>query len=326
MQLLQFWRLYIQRIFVQMNNAPLVTVVVVSYNHEKYIEECILSIIAQDYSNIELVVVDDCSTDATFKIAKELAKKYEFSAYRNPCNLGLVKTLNNTLKNHVSGDYFTFLASDDVMTEKSIYLRVKMLLEDTHASAVFGDSVLIDTDSRVIRKPYNYFMKMIRRFNARNLSLNKILTYNLVPAGSLMIKVSDMFDIGLYDCGVFIEDFTIIVKLLMHGKKFKYCQKDLYKYRYHYSSDKMTVLASGNNRILVELKDLLYLLQKKKLLDQKPRDALLYWHECYFHNRVPSLIGCIKVILYSRSFLLVFYIFLTMVRKGSLNRVDRVND
>ena len=60
------------------DKSPLVSVIVSCYNHEKYIEECILSILNQDYKNIELLVVDDGSSDTSVDIINRLKEKHGF--------------------------------------------------------------------------------------------------------------------------------------------------------------------------------------------------------------------------------------------------------
>ena len=72
---------------------PLVSIVVPSYNHEKYIERCITSIYEQDYKYFELIVIDDGSTDESVKVLEKLKNKYDFYLECNE-NQGLAKTFN----------------------------------------------------------------------------------------------------------------------------------------------------------------------------------------------------------------------------------------
>lgn len=55
-----------------MEKNPLISVVLLTYNHEKYIKDCIMGIIEQDYNNIELIILDDASKDGTIKIIRSL--------------------------------------------------------------------------------------------------------------------------------------------------------------------------------------------------------------------------------------------------------------
>ena len=78
----------------KMNN--LISVVVTCYNHEKYIEQCLRSILNQTYRNIELIVLDDGSTDSSAKIIQEVLKDSPFeTSFESHENLGVVKNRNN---------------------------------------------------------------------------------------------------------------------------------------------------------------------------------------------------------------------------------------
>lgn len=80
----------------EISKKPLVSVVISSYNHEPYIEQTIESIVNQTYSNIEIIVFDDGSTDNSPVILDKLSKKYNFYFERQK-NIGLSATLNKGL-------------------------------------------------------------------------------------------------------------------------------------------------------------------------------------------------------------------------------------
>ena len=75
---------------------PLVSIQILTYNHENFIEECLDSAFRQDYHNIEVVCVDDASLDKTPKILRKLKKKYpKLKLYFNKTNKGITKNCNN---------------------------------------------------------------------------------------------------------------------------------------------------------------------------------------------------------------------------------------
>src|SRR5438270_10375032 len=91
---------------------PLVSVLLPSFNHEAYVEQAIRSVLEQSYPAVELVVIDDCSSDRTGEVAAELARAHGFTFAANPANLGLNATLEKALAlSH--GEYVSVLASDD---------------------------------------------------------------------------------------------------------------------------------------------------------------------------------------------------------------------
>ena len=119
-------------------SSPLVSVIVPLYNYAQYIEWTIQSIINQDYPNWELIVVDDCSTDDSYSIAKKYERENiqvmqlsENSGYSKAKNEGIVVS---------RGEYITTLDADDMFTKKSIRKRVEHIrrkkAEFVHAMAI----------------------------------------------------------------------------------------------------------------------------------------------------------------------------------------------
>ena len=102
------------------NNNELISVIVPCYNVEKYVEKCIDSIENQTYRNIEIIAIDDKSTDNTFNILKELENKYKnLQVYQNEINSGLATTRNNGLTK-IKGEYVGFIDSDDMISDDYI--------------------------------------------------------------------------------------------------------------------------------------------------------------------------------------------------------------
>ena len=83
--------------------SPLISILIASYNHQDYIEQCINSILSQTYSNFELIIVDDCSTDKTAEIILNITDK-KLNFFQNKFNKGLNGTINEAFK-HVHGNY-----------------------------------------------------------------------------------------------------------------------------------------------------------------------------------------------------------------------------
>ena len=95
------------------NNKPLVSVIMPVYNAEKYLDRSISSIINQTYDNLEILLIDDCSTDNSYNILKEYAKKDKrIKVFHNQENQHVSETRNVGIRNS-TGKYLYFIDSDD---------------------------------------------------------------------------------------------------------------------------------------------------------------------------------------------------------------------
>ena len=127
---------------MKLNHDILVSVVVPLYNYRKYIGYCIQSILNQTYTNFELIVVDDCSKDDSYKVAKKFEKK--------DSRVNIIKTDKNrgysTAKNNgiimSKGDYIATLDADDMMTRDSLETRLKAAIKHD-VPFVFASAYLV---------------------------------------------------------------------------------------------------------------------------------------------------------------------------------------
>ena len=116
----------------------LISVVVTSYNHEKYIEQCLRSIFNQSYRNIELIVLDDGSTDGSNQIIRNVLKDSPFeTSFESHDNLGIVKNRNMGL-GLINGDYLLFVDSDNYLDMDYIEQLYSKLIE-TNADIAYCD-------------------------------------------------------------------------------------------------------------------------------------------------------------------------------------------
>lgn len=136
-----------------MNQMPMVSVVIPSYNHGPYIQATIQSVIDQDYENIELIVIDDGSKDASVEkisamvsVCKERFKRFEFRARENR---GLCATLNEAIA-WCDGTYFSAIASDDLMKVCKTRVQVNYLQQHKNCTAVFGGMDVLDAAGQFI--------------------------------------------------------------------------------------------------------------------------------------------------------------------------------
>lgn len=123
-----------------------VTVIIPSYNHENYVAQAINSVLDQSWPDVDLIVIDDGSTDGSVAIIKKIHKKRGgFRFIHGHANQGLINSLNMGLE-LAHGEYFCELASDDFLPPDSIEKRCRFLMADQKLVAIFADALRVYGD------------------------------------------------------------------------------------------------------------------------------------------------------------------------------------
>jgi alpha-1,3-rhamnosyltransferase len=182
----------------------MVSIIVPSFNHEKYIEKCIESIMNQSYKDFNLIVVDDGSTDGSRGVIERLQIKHSFKVIFQE-NLGLVKTLNNCISNHCNSEYITICASDDYWDEKKLEHQVNYMELNPKVLMCFGKCKYVNENNEIL-VPTNHNFKDGWIFD-------DIFTLKYHLPVSYFFR-SEVFDrIGLYDENIFAEDFDMNLRI-----------------------------------------------------------------------------------------------------------------
>lgn len=184
-----------------MNN--LVTVVVTCYNHQQFIEQCIRSIYTQTYSNIQLIIINDGSTDESEKIIKEvlLESPFPLTEYVYQENMGLCVARNNSF-DRIRGEFVLFVDSDNFLDENYIQKLLENAIEN-NADIVYGNLFNPDTNQ--------VFMK------SKSFDLNSYLLGNYIDSCSL-VKMSMIGDTR-YDIELNrkkLEDYDFFLNLIVN--------------------------------------------------------------------------------------------------------------
>ena len=118
----------------QIENKPCVSVLMTSYNREKYVGEAIESVLASTYKNFELIIVDDCSKDLTVQIARSYeVKDSRIKVYENKVNIGDYPNRNKAAS-YASGKYLKYVDADDYLYPNGLEIIVNRMEEYTEAS------------------------------------------------------------------------------------------------------------------------------------------------------------------------------------------------
>ncbi len=132
-----------------------VSVVMPAYNAENFISQSIESVLTQTYSNIELVIVNDGSTDNTPSIIESYVTQYpgKIIFVNKSINEGTAKTISRALK-ETTGDYISWLSADDLYFDTMIESQLNYLLSNPNMDACFSKSVIIDENNNLKRIDY----------------------------------------------------------------------------------------------------------------------------------------------------------------------------
>jgi len=200
-------------------NLPKVSIITSSYNQGQFIEKTILSVLKQNYPNIEHIVIDGGSTDNTL----EILRKYPHLVWISEPDQGQSDAVNKGIK-MATGEIIGWLNSDDVYLENAIFTAVKVFEEYSKVSVVYGNCYYIDEKDQVIRK-----------FISGKFNLKRLLNcgYCYIPAMSTFIKkkVFDKMEEAINTNLKYCMDYDLFIRIAKTGFKFQYIPKFLSSFR-----------------------------------------------------------------------------------------------
>lgn len=191
---------------------PLVTVVIASYNHGPYIEQSILSAIAQTYPHVELLVVDDGSSDDSVTRITRLQEKHGFD-FRVQANKGLTTTLNEAVS-RAKGTLIVPFGSDDVMMPDRLAAQVVYLVDKPEVGICGGNIELMHADGSLLPE-----FEQRRDIPYRRLDFDDIFLERkpCLPAPTMMIRRAALEQVGGFDPTIRLEDLYIQLKITRAG-------------------------------------------------------------------------------------------------------------
>lgn len=210
-----------------------VSVIVPAYNVEKYIKRCIYSILNQKYKYIEIIIVDDGSTDDTLLLCKELADQDKRIHLISQKNMGVSSARNEGIKN-ATGEYVLFVDSDDYLIENSIELLVNEK-ERSNTELVCLSYNLIKTRGRIERHIYQ---NIVYKDNDYKSNLVKIINdLSCAPWAKLFeMAIIKKHAIKFPIDTPYGEDAIFLYEYMSHIKSLKLGNKIVYNYNYVDSS------------------------------------------------------------------------------------------
>tara|TARA_X000000368_G_C23042596_1_gene717682 strand:+ start:956 stop:1651 length:696 start_codon:yes stop_codon:yes gene_type:complete len=197
-------------------NFKLISVIMSFHNNEKSIEKSIKSILNQDYKDLELLLIDDGSSDKTYEICKKYSDTYKnVKLFKNETNIGLTKSLNVLLKK-AEGSFIARQDADDISLSSRLGKQLSFM-ERYNLDACTTRAFVMDSNKITPSKSYYLPKGFVMRIK------------NPFIHGTLMAKKETLHKVGLYDENFYYsQDYKLMQDLLDNGYKLKIIKEPLY--------------------------------------------------------------------------------------------------
>ena len=233
-----------------------VSICIPTYNGEAHLKETIESVLNQNYSDIEIVICDDGSTDSTEEIVKSFGDS-RIHFYKNDKNYGLGGNWNQTVSKS-TGEFVKLLCQDDILFPDAITIQAEALKSNPSATCCIGNTTVIDENDKEIMKRFRFKKDAIK--NGKKYAKKSFLGRNIYAEPANLMYRGQYFDIfGGYDTSLkYTIDWDFAIKLSCVGNI--YCtNKPIMSFRIN-SGSETSRLYSEENKLLI--KDTMMLFDK----------------------------------------------------------------
>ena len=209
---------------------PVVSVVLPSYNHERFISEAIESVLRQDFDDLELIIVDDASTDSSFEIIQRYkADDPRISVLLHDHNLGIARTMNDGT-DRACGEFLGMIASDDVWMKDKLSKQLDVL-ESNDDLIVWSEGEVIDARAQPVGKSYSELIGSVSEKKSGTI-FQELLKRTHIFGSTLLYKRTNQGDIRWDERLKYANDWKFELDLAAKYE-FYYEAEPLAKYRIH---------------------------------------------------------------------------------------------
>jgi glycosyltransferase involved in cell wall biosynthesis len=218
---------------------PLVTVIIPCYNRDRFVREAVDSALGQTYPRIEVVAVDDGSTDDTLGILQSYGDRIRLVQQKNSGT----PSARNAGIGAARGDYLAWLDSDDAWEPEKIARQIDAARKWPQAALIHTRCLSIDADGRAL--PVSGSDLAEHDDAIENDILPRLFVHCWPNTSSSLVKRSILDKVGLFDPGFYKEDWELYLRIAGAGHPFAYIGSRLTRYRIHGESKTGALIANA---------------------------------------------------------------------------------
>ncbi|MFC1809624.1 glycosyltransferase [Candidatus Omnitrophota bacterium] len=230
---------------IEDTKKPLISVVIAVFNGERFIQECIDAVLAQTYSHIEVILVDDGSTDDTLKIVKNnFCDQVKIIKQRNQ----KVAAARDNGMQHISGKYVAFCDHDDIWEPEKLKFQVAEM-EQNNAICLVHTDAIEDRLRTGIKTRYSLLHPGIK--DTGNIFHWMVKKYAIPLFSTVMMRVEflEKFNIRFINSPPGADDIGVLLEMLIYGGSFGYIDEPLVTRRMHSSNQSSDYLWRFQQRV-----------------------------------------------------------------------------
>jgi glycosyltransferase involved in cell wall biosynthesis len=221
----------------KLENYPLVTVLIGSYNQSRFVEKCLDSVRHQTYPNLQVIIFDDCSKDNSVAVIDAWLKKHrlDWQFIPHTRNIGICASLNEVLR-LARGKYVSVLAADDVWLPDKTSRQVEMMGQmPGDVGVLYSDAFQVDENGETLPQ---MFIEAHRKFVVppEGFLFDVLWEGNFIPVVTTLIRRDCFTQVGMYDEDLCFEDWDMWMRI---SRKFRFAYDKVPAARYRIVSSSL---------------------------------------------------------------------------------------
>ncbi len=257
---------------------PKVSVILPSYNHEKYLAETIESILGQTFGDFEMIIIDDFSGDSSTEIITDYAKRDKRISYRfHRNNQGIARSLNEGIT--LSGDeYFAYCSSDDIWEKERLEIGLEIMERSPEIGLSYSEAMVIDEEDKPTGQKFSSLYPSPTGKYSGNL-FDTLFGRNIICGSSILIRKSSARGLGFNEELKYLNDWLYYLEVA-EKNKLSYITQPLVKYRVHEGNTRLDT--SGYARDYLLMLKIISAKYPEQIKENREALAELYYNAGYF--------------------------------------------